>query len=227
MFDVNAWVADLTAKLEDTFPDKLLFVGLQGSYRRGEADCRSDIDVVVILDTLSLLDLVQYKSILSTMPQSDKSCGFISGRQELINWPKHELFQFVHDTLPVRGQIDGLIPAFTRDDIIESAKISASGLYHACCHAFVHERLNLETVKKFFKSAFFLLQTLYHLRHDVYIDTKKALEPLLAGNEALILRIAMNWDDYKLKITAEPDYYYDLLIKWCAGILKEPFEDLS
>jgi len=54
MISIDHWMTDLTAKLKEAFSDRLLFVGLQGSYRRGEANENSDIDAVVILDVLSM-----------------------------------------------------------------------------------------------------------------------------------------------------------------------------
>ena len=50
---IEDWMKDLTEKLKRQFGQRLLFVGLQGSYQRGEATADSDIDVVVLLDTLS------------------------------------------------------------------------------------------------------------------------------------------------------------------------------
>ena len=44
----------------------LLFVGLQGSYARGEATEASDIDVVVVLDELYFADLLKYRDMLDT-----------------------------------------------------------------------------------------------------------------------------------------------------------------
>lgn len=48
--------------LNDTFGNRVWFVGLQGSYGRGEARDTSDIDVVVILDELSASDIGVYNA---------------------------------------------------------------------------------------------------------------------------------------------------------------------
>ena len=56
MFDINAWLDIIIKKLQNEFEQRLLFVGLQGSYNRGEATQSSDIDLVVILDNLSFED---------------------------------------------------------------------------------------------------------------------------------------------------------------------------
>ena len=53
MIDITTWMNDFLQKLNLTFENRVWFVGLQGSYGRGEATETSDIDIVVILDELS------------------------------------------------------------------------------------------------------------------------------------------------------------------------------
>lgn len=59
------------------------FVGLQGSYGRGEATETSDMDIVVILDTLSVADMQAYHVMLDTLPHRELICGFLSGKDEM------------------------------------------------------------------------------------------------------------------------------------------------
>ena len=47
MFDINNWLNIVLEKLQEKFAENLLFVGLQGSYNRGEATDSSDIDLIV------------------------------------------------------------------------------------------------------------------------------------------------------------------------------------
>ena len=37
MMDINVWMNDFLQKLNETFANRVWFVGLQGSYSRGEA----------------------------------------------------------------------------------------------------------------------------------------------------------------------------------------------
>ena len=69
--------------LNETFEKRVWFVGLQGSYSRGEATKTSDIDVVVILDELSASDIQRYNATLDTLPHRELICGFLSGKEEL------------------------------------------------------------------------------------------------------------------------------------------------
>ena len=54
MIDVKIWMDKFLLKLDETFGERVRFAGLQGSYGRGEATEKSDIDTVVILDKLSV-----------------------------------------------------------------------------------------------------------------------------------------------------------------------------
>ena len=94
MTDITAWMENFLQALHNTFGDRIWFVGLQGSYGRGEATETSDIDVVVILDTLSAADIQTYNAILDTLPHRELICGFLSGKEELMNWEPSDLFQF-------------------------------------------------------------------------------------------------------------------------------------
>ena len=57
MIDINLWMESFIKSLKETFGERVYFVGLQGSYGRGEATDSSDIDVVVILDELTADDI--------------------------------------------------------------------------------------------------------------------------------------------------------------------------
>ena len=57
MVEITAWMDQFVQTLSNAFGERVWFVGLQGSYGRGEATEASDIDTVVILDTLSPAEL--------------------------------------------------------------------------------------------------------------------------------------------------------------------------
>ena len=67
MICLESYIDDLIENLKMTFQSRLLYVGLQGSYLRGEATEKSDIDIMVILDALSMNDLKEYRLIIQNM----------------------------------------------------------------------------------------------------------------------------------------------------------------
>ena len=81
MIDITAWMQNFLQMLNDTFADRVWFVGLQGSYGRGEATETSDIDIVVILDELSARDIQAYHDMLDSLPHRELICGFLSGKK--------------------------------------------------------------------------------------------------------------------------------------------------
>jgi len=223
MIDIEKWMTTLTDKLKDTFGDRLLFVGLQGSYRRGEAHEGSDIDAVIIFDALSLDDLKVYRRILSAMPNRDMACGFVGDKQALQGWPRHELFQFKMDTRSLHGNLDDLLPEITREDIIDSVRIGASGIYHACCHSFLHNGAYADSLKAFYKGAFFILQAVYYLRSGEYVGSKRELMPRLEGAEQDIISLSMDWNAHQEHVLAGPDTYVEKLITWCAAVMNAEY----
>ena len=109
MIDITSWMQSFLQSLTDTFSHRVWFVGLQGSYGRGEATEASDIDIVVILDELTALDIQKYNAMLDALPNRELICGFLSGKNELMKWEPSDLFQFYYDTTPIKGSLDELL----------------------------------------------------------------------------------------------------------------------
>ena len=57
MFGLDKYLADLILSCRPVFGERLLYMGLQGSYLRGEAHENSDIDIMVIPDRFSVQDI--------------------------------------------------------------------------------------------------------------------------------------------------------------------------
>lgn len=87
MLNIDSYMQNLLHLLQIHFPRRIIYLGLQGSYARGEATANSDIDVFLVLDQLSVVDLKRYKNLLAAMDCPAQSCGFICGVQELAGIP--------------------------------------------------------------------------------------------------------------------------------------------
>lgn len=132
MIDINLWMERFTELLKATFGNRIYFVGLQGSYGRGEATESSDIDVVVILDQLTVDDIKTYSHMIGTLPHRELICGFLSGKDELINWEPSDLFQFYYDTTPIEGSLDELLTRIDKEAVDRAIKTGACNIYHGC-----------------------------------------------------------------------------------------------
>ena len=180
----------------------------------------SDIDLVVILDNLSFEDLKRYHSIINSMPDKDKSCGFISGREELQNWSKSDLFQFFYDTKSLIGNLQDLIQAPTIEDAKQAVKIGSENLYHTSVHSFIHSNNRTEDLKNLYKGVFFVLQAKYFIETKKYIPTKNELSELLNGIDRDILNICINRNNINEKATIELENLYKMLIQWSSDNIK-------
>lgn len=220
MINKQQWMDEVIVKLNGCFGSRLLYAGLQGSYRRNEADEASDFDVVVVLDGLTAADLKIYRSIVKTMPESQKACGFVCGREELQSWPKHELFQLERDTEGYFGSLGPLLPDFDESDVRACVKIAASGLYHAACHQYLFGGWGAEDLKPLYKSVFFILRLSDYLRTGHYCGTKAELLGRAAGEEKELLDAGARWGEYEADVSARPEHYYEKLITWCQSALR-------
>ncbi len=219
-FNINTWMKGFLGELKALFGSRLLFAGLQGSYGRGEATAGSDIDAVVILDQATPGDLKAYGTMLDTIPNREKVCGFISGRQELLNWERSDLFQFYHDTTPVFGSIDFLLPQINQEDIHRAIRIGACNIYHLCGHNIVHEK-DVEILKSLYKSAAFTVQAVYCDQTGTYIKQKAELIPLLHPQEREILQAVINLKQQPNMAQTEFERLSELLFNWAAGLIIE------
>lgn len=218
-FFIDNWVDELVLKVKSEYGDRVDFIGLQGSYKRKEASYSSDIDIVVILNELTMQDLKKYRAIISQMPYNEKACGFISGQSEILGWEKSDLFQFYYDTQPIYGSIDYLLPLIDKTDIRRAIKIGACNLYHACCHNFLYEN-STEILSALYKSAFFILQAKYFDETNRYISSKIDLANELNGTDKEILDICM---DRKKLITIDKtdlSLYSEKIIIWSSALLR-------
>jgi len=222
-FDHDQWVRALLGKLKDTFGDRLLYVGHTGSYARGEATEGSDIDINIVLDRLTMDDLNEYRRMVRSMPDREKACGFICGREEMRAWPRHELFQFTQGCVVLHGSLDGLISAPTDDDIKDSIRNLASGIHHQCCHSYLFEESTADAadgLKFAYKAAFFILQEWVYLTDRRYVPTKREMIERLDGDDRKVLAICVGWDGLKDDRREHPERYFSLMKEWSSGMMR-------
>lgn len=218
--DAFAWAEDAKERLKAEFGERLRFVGLQGSRARGEAHEGSDVDLVVLLDSVGADDLARYRSIVRSMPDSDLACGFVGSKDVLAAWPRYELFQFYHDTVPLFGALPDVGP-FSRDDALQAARVGASGIYHAACHAYVFDGNGADGIlESLFKGAFFALQALQFARTGEYPRTKAELAGKLEGDEARILAIGRDWGSHRPVDDEARRGLVGLLLRWSEGVVR-------
>lgn len=186
MIDISAWMDTFLRALDAAFGERVWFVGLQGSYGRGEATESSDIDMVVILDELSAADLQTYHGMLDTLPHRERICGFLSGKREILNWEPSDLFQFYHDTTPVKGSLDELLSVIDDAAVTRAIRIGACNIYHGCVHNMLYDKSG-EILRGLYKSASFVVQAICFQETGRYISRQKDLiEPVSASERVIV-----------------------------------------
>lgn len=184
--NIDHWMDIYTKAVQKQFGDRVWFIGLQGSYGRGEATETSDIDVVLILDKLSAQDLDAYSNLLDSLPNRDMICGFVSGKEEIDAWEKSDLFQFCNDSTPVIGSLELIMQNINKDDILRAIRIGACNIYHAGVHNLLHEK-SAEILKSLYKSSAFTCQAIAYLQKGIYENQQKKLVELLKSEERVIM----------------------------------------
>ena len=218
MFDIERYLSCLIGELKNSFGARLIYVGLQGSYLRGEASERSDIDVMVVIDALQIGDLKTYRSIIQSLEYFDKSCGFICSKSDLENWNPLEICHLLHSTRDYYGVLSDFVPVYTEQDVRNFVKMSMNNLYHEICHRYIHADIkkNEEYLPATYKSVFFILQNLYYLEHKQFIPTKKELLSVLDNKNLVVLQRAI-----ALNSGVAFDFHesFEILFKWCQETL--------
>ena len=192
MVEINAWLDEFLKKLNEVFKSRVWFVGLQGSYGRGEATETSDIDVVVILNELTVSDIQTYNDMLDTLPHRELICGFVSGKDEILNWEPADLFQFYHDTTPIKGSLDELLPKIDSVAVDRAIKIGACNIYHGCVHNMLHTK-NEDILKGLYKAASFVVQAIVFKQTGNYIKHQNQLLQESLPEERIVLETFLRY----------------------------------
>lgn len=218
MFHVSQYMTKLIALLLKQYGDRLTYVGLQGSYLRGEQTEYSDLDIMVVIDKLSVDDLDAYRDIIHSLEDPDKSCGFICSKADLANWNPLEIAHLLNSTKDYLGTLRELVPAYTEQDIRNFVKLSLNNLYHEICHRYLHAdpAKSAARLPGTYKGVFFILQNLHYLRHGVFVPTKAELLPLLDGSDRAVLTRLL---DYNRGIVHDFAESFALLFTWCQETL--------
>ena len=186
MIDISSFMDLFLQGLDELFSDRVWFVGLQGSYGRGEATAHSDIDMVVVLDELTADDIKVYNDFLDTLPHRELLCGFLSGKRELLNWEPADLFQFYYDTTPVRGSLDELLTVIDETAVKRAVKAGACNICHGCVHNMLYEKSD-ELLKGLYKAASFTVQAIAFLQTGEYFKHLNDLLTVVSEDEKQII----------------------------------------
>ena len=213
-FRIERYMDALVSELKGRFGERLCYVGLQGSYLRGEATETSDIDAMTVIDGLGVEDLDAYCAAIQMIGYSEKACGFICGTEDLRNWNPLEICHLLHTTKDWYGVLSEMVPAYTQRDVAIYVRMSLNNLYHEICHRYIYEgrQASMEALPGMYKAVFFILQNMHYLETGVFAANKRELLGMLSGIDRDVLQTAM---DMKAGAVREADKAFSLLFDWC------------
>lgn len=218
MFRLDDYINDLLQSLKSAFKERLVYLGLQGSYLRKEENENSDIDIMAVIDGLTKQDLEKYKKILMGIGYYEKSCGFICSKADLSNWNPLEVCQLLHTTKDLHGVLSELLPSCSLDDEKNYIKLSLGNLYHELCHRYIHadKQKNINKLPLTYKSVYFIMQNLYYIKTGVFYNSKAELLEHLKEKDKEVMNMAII-----LQTNREYDFEcaFNSLFLWCQNTL--------
>ena len=208
--DIDIFMESFKADLLRLFGGDLLFLGIQGSYGRGEAKATSDIDPVIILRHCGKDELLKYRAYIDTLPEKDILCGFVSSIDELRAWESSDRAQLILDTKPIYNNLARLCPCITWEDIRRAVRQGACATYHAISHDILHAR-DWSILPGLYKSARFTIRMNHYLRSGIYVSAFRELLDVVDEEERSILGI--------LDPNTEEEAF--LLLGWASNTIRE------
>lgn len=221
MPDTERYIEEMIADLRTAFGARLCYVGLQGSYLRGEAHAGSDLDLMVVIDALTPRDLDTYRACLVNRGDEIQSCGFLCGKDALAAWNPLEILHLRYSTRDLYGMLEPLLPPTSMEEHRRYVQLSLGNLYHALCHRYVHTSPENSRKKlgNHEKELFFILQDLHYLRSGNFMPTRDALSDVLPLSDRAV------WDAVKHAQNASDRYDFGgtfaLLFGWCQSVMQE------
>lgn len=198
MFDLQTYLSNLISTCKIAYGARLVYIGLQGSYLRGEANENSDIDIMAVIDGFTVADMDTYRAILQDLGDFEKSCGFICGKEDLMRWNPLEICQILHTTKDIFGELKSLVPDYTREDERNYIKLGINDLYHALCHRYIHAPREKSVAKLpyFSKPLYFIIQNLHYLESGEFVLKKQDLRDSVCEEDRMMLDIGTLDDGY-------------------------------
>ena len=103
-----------------------------------------------------------------------------------MNWESSDLFQFCHDTTPIKGSLDEVLAVVDENVVNRAIKIGACNIFHGCVHNMLYEKSE-DILRGLYKSASFVVQAIAFRQTGNYISHQKELLKVVSSNEQVIV----------------------------------------
>jgi hypothetical protein len=127
-----------------------------------------------------------------------------------MNWEPADLFQFYHDTTPIKGSLDELLPKIDSVAVDRAIKIGACNIYHGCVHNMLHTK-NEDILKGLYKAASFVVQAIVFKQTGNYIKHQNQLLQAALLDEKIVIETFLK---YKNGETVDFNSASEILFEW-------------
>jgi len=221
---VDQWLGEFLTRLKNTFGDRLVFVGLHGSWARGEAKAESDIDITTVLDRVDPKNLRAFRNIIASMPNAKNlASGGLYSIVEKQAWPRFEGAQLFYEYKILYGTLDDIVKKPTPIDLLEDVRFKSSSNLFVARHYLLYPHDLMKIVHKLyypFKCCFFGLQSWILLCEGRFVAPKDDLIDVLTDvDDREVVRVARDWRQSEKDREKRPLYYIELLERWSRKML--------
>ena len=155
--------------------------------------------------------------MLDSLSHRELICGFLSGKDDLMNWEPSDLFQFCHDTTPIKGSLDEVMALIDESAVDRAIKIGACNTYHGCVHNMLHEKSE-DILRVLYKSASFVVQAIAFKQTGRYIKHQSELRDVVSTDERVIIDAFLR---LKNGGTVDFDLMSEVLFSWSKKIIRD------
>ncbi len=221
---VDEWLDGFLARLKNTFGDRLVFVGLHGSWARGEGKAESDIDITTVLDHVGPKDLRAFRNIVVSMPNAKNlGSGGLYSIVEIQTGPRFEGAHLFYEYKVLHGTLEDIIKKPTPIDLLEDVRFKASSNLFVARNYLIYPHDPSKVVRRLhypFKCCFFGLQSWILLCEGRFIALKDDLiDALTDADDREVVRVARDWRESEKDREKMPLYYIELLERWSRKML--------
>ena len=129
--------------------------------------------------------------MLNTLSNRELICGFLSGKNEILNWEPSDLFQFCNDTTPIKGSLDEVLAVVDESAVSRAIKIGVCNIFHGCVHNMLYEK-DEDLLRGLYKAASFVVQAIVFQQTGNYIRHQNDLLTVTASDERIIVETFLN-----------------------------------
>ncbi len=221
---VDQWLDKFLERLKSTFGGRLVFVGLHGSWARGEGKAESDIDITTVLDQVDPKDLCAFRKIIVSMPNAKNSaCGGLYSIAEEQTLPRFEGAHLFYEYKVLYGTLDDIVKKPTPIDLLEDVRFKASSNLFIARNYLIYPHDPRKVVPRLhypFKCCFFGLQSWILLCEDRFVALKNDLiDALTDADDREVVRVVRDWRQSEKDREKRPLHYIELLERWSRKML--------